>query len=88
MHLGEALTSHDEAIALAAAELRAVVARNAHYYRKAPKSLPNPDRPLKERITADDTLIYVPFERMDPAEKPIVVRVNGVTKTVSIERVF
>lgn len=88
MHLGEAITPRAEAIALAAAELRRVVARNAHYYARVPESLPNPNRPLPDQITADDTLIYIPFERQDPAQKPIVVRVNGITKVVSIERVF
>lgn len=86
MHIGEAILPRSEAVELARAELAKVVARNAAYYAKKPGSLPRVDRPLTERITADDTWIFIPFAREDAAAGPLVVRVNGITKAVSIEK--
>jgi len=86
MHIGEAILPRQEAVVLAAAELARALERNAPYYAKKPGSKPCTDKPLIERITADDTWIFVPFAREDTSAAPIVVRVNGITKAVSIEK--
>lgn len=85
MHLGEALMTREDAVRLAADELRRAVERNAAYYAKKPETAPNPDRPLVERISALDTWIFVPFARVGGDEDPVVLRVNGVTKAVALE---
>lgn len=85
MHLGEALMTHDEATALARAELAAIVRRNAAYYAKIPERTPEPARDLRPLLRCDDLLIYVSFGRRGSDDKPFVMRVNGVTKAVSPE---
>jgi hypothetical protein len=86
MHLGEAILPRPEAIALAAAELGRLVDRNAPYYAKAPGWRPDADRPVIEAIRAFDFWWYIPFARADEANKPLMVRVNGITKAVVIEK--
>ena len=88
MHIGEALMPRPDAIERARAGLLETMARNEMYYAKRPGSRPVPANVLEDRISADDTWIYIPFGREDASAKPIVVRVNGVTKSVSIEQAF
>lgn len=88
MHIGEALLPREEAIRLAADELRRVMGRNGHYYDRLPGLRPDPDRPVVDAIRADDTWIFIPFSRGDAKQLPLIVRINGVTKAISIERTF
>lgn len=88
MHIAEALMPLEDAINLARASLLESLSRNAHYYERAPKLRPDPERPLLERIHAEQTWYFIPFARSDASAKPLVVRVNGVTKSVSIERML
>lgn len=87
MHIAEALLPLEEAVALARAALLEALTRNARYYARAPGLRPDPERPLRDRIHADQTWYFIPFARCDEAARPVVVRVNGVTKVVTIERV-
>lgn len=84
MHIGEAIMPRDEAIELARAAVRDSLARLDSYYAKKPELAPNADALLLERIRADETWIFVPFARIDSNKDPFVVRVNGVTRQVSI----
>ncbi len=86
MHFAEALVPRDEAIALAAAEVRRLADRNAPYYLKDPGLAPNADGPLVDRIRADDAWYFIPFARCDVARDPVVVRFNALTRVAIIEK--
>jgi hypothetical protein len=86
MHFAEALVPRDEAIALAAAEVRRMADRNAPYYAKAPGLVPDADGVLLERIRAEDAWYFIPFARRDAARDPVVVRFNALTRTAVIEK--
>lgn len=88
MHFAEALLPRDEAVSMAARELRRVVDSQARYYLKAPEWTPEPERPVVEQIRALDAWYYIPFARRDPGLEPLVVRVNGMTKVVVVDRSF
>lgn len=88
MHLAEALLPREDAIDLARTRLVEALSRNATYYDRVPGLRPDPERPLIERIYADDTWYFIPFPRTNPGAKPLMVRVNGVTKTVIIDVMF
>lgn len=88
MQLSEALLPRPEAIRLAAQELARVVARNEAYYGRLPGYRPDPERPLLERIRADDAWYFIPFARAKSDAEPLYVRVNGLTKVVVVERSF
>lgn len=84
MHIGEALMPREEAIGLAKEAVVASLERLGAYYGKKPAVAPDPNAVLPERIHADETWIFVPFRRVDPALDPFVIRINGVTRQVSV----
>ncbi len=86
MHAAEAWLPRDEAISMASDALRLTVARNAPYYARSPQSAPDPGRPLIEAVRMEDAWYFIPYARSDAAAKPLVVRVNALTKQVVIER--
>lgn len=87
MHVGEAFMARDEAIRLAQEALRAALERNAAYYAKRPEFRPDPERPVPDAIRAEDAWIWIPFERGE-GQRPLEVRVNGITKTAVVERLL
>jgi hypothetical protein len=88
MHIAEALMPKEEAVRLAADELRAILSRNGRYYDALPGLRPDPDRPLIDAVRADDTWYFIPFARTDAKALPVLMRVNGVTRAISMERKF
>jgi len=86
MHFAEALVPRDEAIALAAAEIRRLADRNAAYYARDPGLAPDADRPLLDRIRAEDAWYFIPFARRSETRDPVVVRLNALTKAVVVEK--
>ena len=86
MHFAEALVPRDEAVNLCAAEVRRLADRNACYYVKEPGLAPDADRPLVERIRAEDAWYFIPFARRDPAREPVMVRFNALTRTAVVEK--
>jgi len=88
MHLSEALLPREDAVRLAAQELQRVVERNKQYYGKLPNLKPDPEKPLLERIRADDAWYFIPFARAGSSAEPLYVRVNGLTKVVIVDRSF
>ncbi len=86
MHFAEALVPRDEAVALAAAEVRRMADRNAPYYVKDPGAVPDADRALLARIRAEDAWYFIPFARRDPDRDPVVVRFNALTRTAVVEK--
>ncbi len=86
MHFAEALVPREEAIALAAAEVRRLADRNAPYYVKEPGLAPDADGPLVDRIRAEDAWYFIPFARRDAARDPVVVRFNALTRVAVIEK--
>lgn len=88
MHIGEAIMPRDEAVALARETLVSSLERLGHYYAKQPSMRPDPDCDLPELAWGDETWIYISFRRADPKAEPLVVRVNGISRTASIERVI
>jgi hypothetical protein len=87
MHAAEAWLSRENAVALAREELSGVLVRNAPYAAKLSGRLPLSERPLVEQIRLEDAWYFVPFARSDAAEKPLIVRVNALTKRVVIDKV-
>jgi hypothetical protein len=88
MHLAEAMLPREEAIRLARIEMKHMIARNARYYDRVPDLRPDPERPLLDAIRADDTWYFIPFARARAGAEPLLVRVNGVTKVVVVDRSF
>jgi len=84
MHFAEALMPREEAIEAAQAHLRAFLDRHAAYFEKAPGAAPDPLSPLRDAIRAQDAWYFVPFARRDVALKPMVVRINGLTRAVVV----
>ena len=58
--------------------------RNRAYYDKLPRLRPDPERPRRSQIRADDAWYFIPFDRGDGTAEPVTVRVNGLTRTVVI----
>jgi hypothetical protein len=87
MHFAEALVPRAEAVALAAAEVRRLSDRNASYYAREPGLAPDADAPLDARIRAEDAWYFIPFARHDRTRDPVVVRLNALTRAVTIEKV-
>lgn len=86
MHIGEAIMPHEDAIVLAREALLSSLERQGKYYDKKPSMRPDPDGVLRDLIRADETWIFISFRRVDPEASPLVVRVNGITRSASIER--
>ncbi len=86
MHFAEALVPRDEAVALAAAEVRRMADRNAPYFVKAPGAAPDAEGAILDRIRAEDVWYFIPFARRDPARDPVVVRFNALTRTAVVEK--
>ena len=85
MHFAEALLSRDEAVALATGAVRAHVDRQAPYFARHPALAPDPDRPRLGEIRAEDAWYFIPFDRRGVSDRPLLVRVNGLTRSVVLE---
>jgi hypothetical protein len=88
MHLAEAMLPREEAIRLARSEMKHMLARNARYYDRVPDLRPDLERPLLHAIRSDDTWYFIPFARAREGAEPLLVRVNGVTRVVVVDRSF
>lgn len=88
MHLAEALMPREEAVRLAAAELRRVLQKNGPYYERLPHLRPDPEQPLLDRVRVDDAWYFVPFARAGSGAEPLLLRVNGLTRVIVVNRSF